>query len=299
MRFDIYSKREKSPPDVFVYDKIPYALRVQVLHIVDRTIRSFTLQPLVYEDAADILREEYGVLRLPHLIDRRSNAAREVRQFFLKEERHIERVLDVVEVLLRLMRVKWAYEVSDPTINPATVSDAIGDVNRRFKEHGVGYEFVENCIIRKDSEYVHEEIVRPALVILQQEQFDGARDEFLQAHSDYRKGKNKEALNKCLNAFESTMRVICDKRRWSYPENPTASKLIDACMDNNIIPTFWKNHFSPLASLLKNGVPPGRNRLSAHGQGQQPQQVPDHIVRFTLHLTASTILFLGDADAIL
>lgn len=294
LKFDIFSKRGKPPPDVFVYDEIPYALRVQVIHIVNRALRLFTLAPSVYVDVANILREEDGTFQLSRRTQMGSSG--ELQEFFLYED-DSEHVLDVVEELLKRLLVAWAHDPPRQYKYQNAISDAIVAVNRRFKEHGVGYEFVENRIIRKDSEYIHEEIVKPALKILHNKRFTGPREEFLQAHNHYRKGDHKATLNECLKALESTMKCICNDRKWKYPPNSTAAALIDVCLKNNLIPTYWQCHYSALVSLLKSGVPTGRNRLSGHGQGQKPQQVPDHIVSFMLHLTASTIVFLGDADA--
>ena len=72
-------------------------------------------------------------------------------------------------------------------------------------------------------------------------------------------------LNKSL---ESTMKTICDKRRWGYAKNDTASKLLAVCFDNGLVPPFWVSHFSALRATLEAGVPTGRNKLSGHGQGQ-------------------------------
>lgn len=294
MIFDIFSKRGKSPPDVLVYDEIPYTLRVQVVHIVNRALRSFTLAPAVYVDVANILREEYGVFEL--FPGTRIGSSGELHEFFLYED-NIERVIDVIEELLKQLILRWALDPPSQYRNENAISDAIVDVNRRFKEHGVGYEFVKNRIIRKDSEYIHEEIVKPALKILHDKRFAGPREEFLQAHHHYRKGDHKAVLNECLKSLESTMKCICDARKWKYPRNPTAATLIDTCLRNNLIPMYWQSHYSALVALLKSGVPTGRNRLSGHGQGREPQRVPDHIVSFMLHSTASTIVFLGAADA--
>ena len=294
MSYDIFSKRGKKPPDVYSYDDVPETLRVQVLHSVDRAIRSFTLPPGVYEDAADILREEYGVFRLVQYPRKNLD---EVREFFLNES-DVERVLDVVEVLLRLLLDKSSNDPSDYFVDlDQIISNAIVEVNQRFKEHGVGYEFLNGRIIRKDSEYIHTEVVKPALLILHRKEFQGASEEFLEAHKYYRQKDNKAAINECLKSFESVMKSICDKRNWTYPKNPTANILIEVCFKNNLISSHWQSQFSALSALLKSGVPTGRNRLSGHGQGQTPQPVPDHIVKFLMHQTASLIVFLGDAES--
>ena len=295
MIHDIFSKRGKKPPDVFVYDTIPNELRIQFVYILDRTLRLMPSAPDVYARVSDILKEEYGVFAFDevpdYLID---NKTKELQYHFLNVDDH-KHVLDIIELALRLL-IESVSSGSYSQRLAKLVGYTVDQVNRRFKEHGIGYEFVERYIIRKDSEYIHSEVVKPALAILHNKKFEGARDEFLQAHGEYRKGNHKAAINECLKSLESLMTTICDSHGWSYSSNPTASSLIDTCFNNNLIPIFWKSHFSALGSLLKSGVPTGRNRLSAHGQGQQAQSVPDHIVRFLLHQTATCVVFLGDAD---
>lgn len=174
--------------------------------------------------------------------------------------------------------------------------DTIEELNQRFKEHGVGYQFTNRQIIRIDSEFTHTEIVKPALRLLGQKQFAGAQQEFLKAHEHYRKGNAKEALNECLKAFESVMKAICDKRGWNYSKNATAKPLIQVCFDNGLIPSFWQSHYSSLRNILESSVPTGRNKLSGHGQGTTPEAVPDHLVAYMLNMTASAIVFLAEAE---
>ena len=174
--------------------------------------------------------------------------------------------------------------------------NAINELNIRFKEHGIGYQFTNGNIIRTDSELIHSEIVKPALKLLDQPHLAGAQEEFLKAHEHYRKGNAKEALSECLKAFESVMKAICDKKGWGYNSTAQAKHLIQACLDNGLIPPFWGSHYSSLRSLLESGVPTGRNKLSGHGQGTTPTTVPDHLVAYMLHMTASAIVFLAEAD---
>ena len=47
---------------------------------------------------------------------------------------------------------------------------------------------------------------------------------------------------------------------------------------------------------MEAGVPTIRNKTSAHGQGTEKVSVPEHIVAYALHLTASNILLLARAD---
>jgi hypothetical protein len=145
--------------------------------------------------------------------------------------------------------------------------DAIEELTARFKEHGVGFQFVAGKVIRVDSELVHTEVVKPALALLQRAEYKGAQAEFLKAHEDYRHGNTKDALSACLKAFESTMKSICDKRGWRYDARATSKTLIEICFNNGLVPAFWAQHFSSLRAMLETAVPTVRHRLADTDKG--------------------------------
>lgn len=132
--------------------------------------------------------------------------------------------------------------------------------------------------------------------MLNEKNYHGAQQEFLSAYEHYRHGKHKEALNDCLKSFESTMKAICDKHKWTYQPNATAKALIQTCFDNNLIPSFWQQQLSSLRSMLESGIPTGRNKLSGHGQGTTPTVVPEYLVAYMSHMTASTLVFMTTAE---
>ena len=105
----------------------------------------------------------------------------------------------------------------------------------------------------------------------------------------------KEAMNECVKAFESVMKTICGRRKWKYDDRATAKTLIRVCFEHELIPSLWQDHFTSLQSLLQVGV--GRNKLSAHGQGEKPVEVPRHLAAFVLHMAAAAIVFLAEAEA--
>jgi hypothetical protein len=181
--------------------------------------------------------------------------------------------------------------------NASEIADAaIEELNARFREHGVGFQFTEGEIIRIDSELIHAEVVKPALALLHAKHFAGAQAEFLKAHEHYRHDNHKEALAECLKAFESAMKAICEKRKWKYDAKWSSKALIQACFDNGLIPAFWQQHFAALRSLLESGIPTARNRLGGHGQGAEVLEVPGYLVAHVLHMTAAAIVFLAEAD---
>jgi hypothetical protein len=300
--YDLFSKRQKRArgemPDVYVYDKLPQPLRVQIVHIVRDTLRN--LYGEYWENEAYIfvnqtLLKEYGLFEL---IKNARSDQEAIFEFFLNES-SIERALDVVELCFQLIQSLPSQPPQYSSQNRVDVDsmadEAVTDLNVRFKEHGVGYQFESGQIIRVDSQFIHNEAVKPALHVLRDKNFEGANEEFLKAHEHYRHGRYKESLVEALKAFESTMKIICSLRGWPTEPTDTAKTLISTCMDNELIPKYLTSQFSSLRSLLESGVLPIRNKNGGHGQGALPVAVPEYLARYALNLTATTILFLVEA----
>ena len=303
--FDLFSKRQKRSRgevnDVFTYHELPPALRVQIVHIIDDALGDADdyNKPRVgrvYQQLVEILCREYGVFSLIGKRGYNHTFRAELVEFILNQH-DVERVLDAVELAFRAIdkftrNFDYLYRQNNLTI----ADEAINELNIRMREHAVGYQFEGGEIIRVDSQLLHSEVVKPALQFLQAEEYAGAQEEFLSAHEHYRHGNTKEALADSLKALESIMKAICNKRKWAFPPNATANPLIEVCIKNGLIPEFWAKHFSGIRSTLEGGVPTVRNKLGGHGQGTEIVEVPMHIVSYVLHMTASTIVFLVEAE---
>jgi len=298
--FDLFSKRERRRrgdiPDVYVYDVIPEALRVQLVQIIRRCGMADRRRGgvvSIWKEVTRILRHEYGVFSLyavPGMTESILGAVepkREVTDYILSQE-SAALALDAVEVFLDRARFK--------RLRPAAVN-AAKSVNRRFREHGVGYAFERGRIVRLDSEYLHVEATRVCLRLISGRRYAGVQEEFLRAHEHYRKDRCKEALNECSKALESTLKVIARERGWDLPTHQTLGKLLAACFKHGLVDQCWQDHFSSLQGLLASGASLARNRLGAHGQGSTPTSVPAHLVAFTLHSTAAAIVFLVSAES--
>ena len=94
------------------------------------------------------------------------------------------------------------------------------------------------------------------------------------------------------------MNAICDKRSWAYDKNKaSASDLVNICLSQGLIPSFWQSHFAALRTVLQSGIPTARNCQAGHGSGTQARpEPPDELVGYVLHMTASTILFLSESE---
>ena len=315
MEYEIFSKRQQRMqgeiPDTYQYETIPRELRVQILYIWGKiwgtpchnSFGEFQVGIPAYNAYMSIettLREEYGVLALdvdddPNEDDYGFYWA--VRDFLLKTE-DTNKVIDVIEVSFRYID-PMICDISLDNISPDSISpeEAINQLNQRFRQHNVGYQYESGQIMKVDSQFIHSEAVKPALMFLSDPIYKGANEEFLNAHEHYRKGRYKECLNDCLKAFESCMKIICGKRGWPYNEKDTANRLIKTVfIKHALIDSSMTCHFTALISTLKSGVPTVRNDQSAHGQGSEEIIVPEYIASYILHLTASNILLLAKAN---
>ena len=301
--FDTFAKRmararNAGKPVLYKYDELPAQLRAQIVHILQDTIgripernpySSPSQEEMWWKAMHDILAKEIGVFRLRDAYEDYDLQCLN----FIIESQDFEQVMSLVKIAIRFIdRV-----LKDRYPNKAQLyNDAIDDLNQRFREHAIGYHYEFGCLIRVDSQYLHAEAVEPALSLLYDAGFSGAQDEFMEAHEHYRKGNNKDAITNALKAFESTMKTICDKRKWQYDKKrATASPLIDVVLANGLIPQDMQSHLTGLRTTLESGVPTVRNRMGGHGQGSVPVKVPDHIVSYALHLTASNIVLLVSA----
>lgn len=299
--FDLFSKREKRArgevPDVYVYDKLPQPLRVQIVHIIQDAFGQdhygSSEAANAYEFVNKTLCREYGLFEL---VKYAKSDAEAVFNFFLQEV-STERALDVVELCFKIITVfipdSQSYRYN--TDRKVEAMDAVAELNERFKEHGIGYQFESNEIIRVDSEFLHAEAVKPTLAILRDKDFKGANEEFLQAHEHYRHGRHKESLVDSLKAFESTMKTICKLRGWPAKPGDTAKGLIATCINNGLLPSYLDSQITSIRTLLESGIPTVRNKNGGHGQGPEPVAVPEYLARYALNMTATTILFMVEA----
>ena len=253
--FELFSKRQKKfrgdVTDVYKYNEIPQKLKTQVIHIVKDTIGiegNYSNANFVYEQIHKVLCKEYGVFSLSNT---RTGFFPAIYEFFL-EEKDYEKCLDIIEVTFSYIN---DYIRKKPhmfqNVNCQSPDSAINELNDRFKEASVGYQFESGEIIRVDSQYIHSEVVQPVLRVLGgNKKYKGTNHEFLLAHEHYKHKRYTECLNECLKAFESLMKAIHDIRSWEYQQSYPAKKLISSCLTNNLFPEYLQNQFSSVRMVL-------------------------------------------------
>ncbi len=306
---DLFSFRKRVAsgqlPDVFQYDTLPEPLLVQIVHIWSETIGPYVVPGLyatgstarnnsAWKEIEHCVSREHGLFKLgsdndPNVFSRCAN--------YLRNSPSVDHSIDLIEVSFQYIdqtcREFSPHERQRRGIT-RSASGAISELNERFRRAGVGYRFESGQIVRISSELIHAEVVRPALQFLHQPGFEGPCNEFLQAFNHFKSGQHKDAITDANNAFESTLKAICDARSWKYDKTARVSDLLKTVRNNDLLPRYLDKSFDQLAATLSSGLPEVRNNEGSHGQGASSIETPGHVASYALHLAASSILFLAE-----
>lgn len=292
MIYEPYSRRMKNAAedksDVYTYDKIPLKFRNQVIYIAEDVLFNSD-----WEEIRTIMVRELGVVNLAVSKGCYKYTAKEECQVFIRNCKEYENVLDIIELIARVISIKLQYDNK-------RLEEVIKELNYRFKDNDLGYQFINDELIRVDNELIHKDIIKPAIKLLYDEDFKGVCKEFFEAHDDYRNQKYESAITNVEKAFESTMKTICEKLNYKYDkERDNASTLIGRLQTNNFIPKYEQAGFNDLNNLMKNlknslgnNLPVIRNKISAHGAGVEVRQVSEYIVEYAINMCATNIVYL-------
>ena len=172
----LFSKRQlvagpEGPP---VLDRMPKKLRVQFIFVLRRLfglVRD-ARSPLGHEDRNRMVQkvvthlcEEHGVLALSDLLPlgwhkEWDKAEEQLYEFLLNSEDPFY-TLDVIELSFRCVREGILFNSAG-----ARIRELESTINCRFQEHNVGYRLERDAIIRVSSDFLHAEVVEPALRLL-------------------------------------------------------------------------------------------------------------------------------------
>lgn len=309
MIVDLFSKRRKrlvnsEIADVYQYDNVPNVLRVQLQQIFVDAIgqhyrpdpysggRGRPQNPDGWEFIHKTLCREMGV----HSLGSHQLAQTNVVGFL--ETAGINEFLDTVELCCKyialILAKKTDYQRQQLGIEQHPES-AIDEVNYRFREACLGYQFEEEEFLRVDSQFIHENVVKPAIQILNAAEFSGPRSEFLSAHACFRNGDYEQAIILASNSFESTLKVVCDENDWAYQKGARSTDLLKLVRSNGLWPDYLDASFDQLIATLSSGLPKVRNDAAAHGQGAELRNTPPYVAAYALHLAAAKIVLIAEA----
>jgi hypothetical protein len=292
-----FSKRQQAEQSIetpFIFDELPEKLRVQIIHIwadaIGWEVASGDEDP--WFTIERVTAREHGKLSLGD----RGTPGWKCQNYVLTAG--VFQAMDLVELSFRLLDLglrnlpharRYGWHEADVHIK---------ELNTRFRENGVGYQYADHYFVRRDSEFMHSEAVVPAFSLLRAAGFEGPIEEFHTAHAHCRKGNYEDAIANAEKAFESTMKAICEARGWISDEEKeklTAKHLIQRVFERQLLPPWLLSEFTALQSTLESGLPTTRNRQGGHGAGAEPREVPAYFAAYALHLAASNIVLLIEA----
>ena len=203
-------------PEVFLYNSFPQPFRNQVFYILEDVLSPYSTFD---ENLWDIFEEQFcrekGLKGMGYKKPSKGYGKSSIEKYFEDSSDidfldSIDFFFHLIDKKLRTLKPQYKYDYDADT----AVNDAIMELNYRFKQHNLGYEFIDSQIITIDSTLLHETVVKPALKLLFEEGFEGSEDEIREAYEKRRKGDNKNAILEAGKAFESTMKTICEKPKF-------------------------------------------------------------------------------------
>ena len=298
---EIYSKRRKAAeqagkPDVYSYGEFPKELRIQLVHIFADLLDYAGYGPMgelseaIWAAVEKVLGRELGFYSFDGM--GYGHASGRWRQYL--ETAQTENVLDFMEVVFGIAQ-RHLDSGGKQLPGHIEIPLAESEINRFIREAGFGYRIEGGTVIRVDSTFMHEEVVRPGLQFLMVPGFEGPEEEFLRAHEHYRHGRGKEALVAACAALESTCKVVLDRVGEGFDPKWNANKLIQAVFDQGLVDKSLESLFNVLKTVLISGVPTMRGKRGGHGQGAEVAPVPEYFVAYALHQLAAAIVFLVEA----
>ena len=296
---DLYTERnqDKEEDIIFQYDNLPEKFKNQIIFILEDLY--LILNDQIYEKdfyyyIHRALCKEWGKERLFKLPvgfkDKES-----VEEFIKYKKTSLDEIFDLIEYSLRYTQERLDDRYRHINGSYDNLNHVINEINHRFKESKLGYEIVDLKIIRIDAQYTHSNIIKPTINLTANIQYKQVNLEYMDAITFYQDENYEQSIEKATEAFESTLKIICDKNKWKYQDNDGYERLVNICYKNNFLDDFIINEFTSLQGILKS-MSAVRNKYTSHGKGNDKLNIPPYLVKHVLNVTGSCILFLIESQ---
>lgn len=285
-------KAAKGDPDPFAYNTIPSALRNQIAMILREALgpAGFQVNASHWRNMEQTLKKAHGLLTLG------TNGDVQTRYLAFMLTADDELCIDAIEVaFIQVARLSILNPGQRVLLGMAiSPESAITELNERFLQHGIGYEFLNGQLVQRDQSDIHPKAVRPAFVLMAgDERFAPVQQELSKAYENLRGGAEHypDAIGNAAKALESALKVGCRILKIPLPKQETAQPLISAFFKSDkAVPPYLMDHASHLAGAMQ-GLATIGNKDGRHGKDKVPT-LPRPLVEFALHLAASNILFI-------
>jgi HEPN domain-containing protein len=281
-------------PEIYTYDTMPAALVNQILMIWRDVLPSegfmigdkFHRADNLWEYVEQVFVREHGLESLYKENDfgDEPDVDYRVRNFF-KTTKVNDHRLDLIELFFSVIARS----------NIESAAHYIDELNQRFKMAAVGYQLVEGKLIRIDSTVAHEELVKPALILLGRKGFEKANEQYRSSHDHYRRDEYPQAITEAGKAFESALKAICSDKGWEYADGARASDLVKIVVKNGLFPEWLNKGITAYVAMISTGLPDARNNAGAHGTAPDAAPIHAYLARYALHMSAANVLLVAEA----
>ncbi|MFZ2456779.1 MAG: abortive infection family protein [Candidatus Altiarchaeia archaeon] len=294
--FSIEKRRKEGKTDFYTYDTIPVETRRKIFYLIRKI---FDVHPgySFWFDLRTKIVQQYGILELYN----NENETRDEAIHYYMVTCEVDHFLDCIQLCLYLGQENLSKSrinllgASTYVSSFKDVTAFIQDTNDIFQLDKIGYEIIRTdydfLIVRTDSKYLHQEVVKNALNLLEGKGFEAPLMEFEKALGHYTKKNYPEAITYANSSFESVMKVILSK------DTGDATQLIKDLMAHKrngqpFLPPYYESLGVQLKNLLQ-CLPVTRNEKGAdHGKGLKEVVVDKSYAEFAIHLSGTFIVFL-------
>lgn len=173
MFFETYSYRKRldernDEPEVYSYDVAPAQLRHQIAMAFREGIGPYSSPRYGGRSAYEYWKKLDKICSkeiYSYLTYIRESQLDERFSEFLNNVENIDDFLDAVEIGCRVLSALRSHYRGLRGAD-SEAGDAIEEINRRFEQHAIGYQFENSHIVRMDSKLSHAELIKPALQLL-------------------------------------------------------------------------------------------------------------------------------------
>lgn len=230
---------------------------------------------------------------------------KDIKNYILKSS--TKEVLDFIEFLMAFkvnLTEKFGLDYTSRLQHEAEIKKLFEEINKCFIINKIGYElvpvFLDNdlpFIVVPLYKYLHvETIKKPIQLLMGKKDFETALYEFEEALEKYKDGDYVGAIISANKSFESTLKILLDKKGISYSPNDTAARLVDILFKNINSSEFeisFKDALNKVSHVLKSGLTTLRNKAGvAHGMGRGLRNIDSEYSEFALHLAGTYMVFL-------
>ena len=220
----------------------------------------------------------------------------------LLEEYEAEDILDFIDISICVINNdlksldEFIYSYHDDLFELTDLKERyIYNLNETLEHNNLGFTVINDIVVTKESDFLHQEAIVKPLTLLVNEEFSGPVEEFQKAIAAYTKKDYENTIIEACKAYESTMKSILDKLKSTYQKDKsTAKSLLAELQKVGIFDPFLDNMFNNLNGILVSSLPTIRNKKSGHGDGIDIDTVERSYASYALNLAGSSIVFLLD-----